>query len=109
MDNTSDHRARLVVVERGLEELKGTVNDLAKNINRWISDQANAPRPIPFKEIVVTAGATLAMFYGILQFLDSRSAPHIDALKFRMEKAEKDLERLAPLKYMQLLSPVPPR
>lgn len=100
VDSTADHRARLVVVERGLDELKSTVGDLAKSINRYINEQNKAPRPIPFKEIVVTAVSTLALFSGILTFLDNRTADKIEiahkrdagakaVIEYRLDQIEK--------------------
>jgi hypothetical protein len=72
VDNTSDHRARLVVVEHTLEELKQTVSGLAKTINHHFTELSKQPRALPFKEIVATAGACLAIMVGGLSLLDSR-------------------------------------
>ncbi len=72
MDNASDHRARLVVVEHRLEELSKSVGDLANTINRYVTEQSKQPRALPFKEIVMTVGACLTIMIGGLTLLDSR-------------------------------------
>ena len=88
MDNTSEHRARLTVVENQVAEVRETVRDLSSTINKWIKEQSQVPRPIPFKEIITTAAATLAVFAGVMQFLDSRNERSLEVYKYRIEKLE---------------------
>lgn len=86
VDDTAHHRARLVVVEQGLQELKTTVQDLAKSINQYISEQAKAPRPIPFKEIIATAAATLALVGMVMNMFDARVERAVELSASRMKQ-----------------------
>lgn len=95
-----DHRARLIVVEDGLARLERSVNTLADTLQRYVQEQAKAPRSIPFKEIISTAAATLAFVVGILAFLDSRAATEAKLATYRIERIERDVEKLAPLKHL---------
>lgn len=81
VDSTSDHRARLVVVEHRLEEVTSAIRDLSHSFNKWVKDQASAPRPIPFKEIIVTAVASATFVTTALSFMDSRINTAIEIAK----------------------------
>ena len=89
VDNAPDHRARLVVVERAVTDLKESVGELSRTLNKWMQELSRAPRPIPFKEIVVTAAATLAVFASIISFLDSRAESATRLLQYRIEQLER--------------------
>lgn len=83
MESNEDHRARLVIVEHQMEQVSRQVDELSHSINKWMKDQAAAPRPIPFKEIIATALSTLLLFGGVLAFLDSRAATAIEIARLR--------------------------
>ncbi len=100
VEETHDHRARLTVLERGQDELKESVNNLAKTVNRFISESAKAPRPIPLKEMVATAAATLGLVAMILNLFDNRvgtsvdlalakQRPSVAVYEYRLETLEK--------------------
>ena len=99
-DDLHDHRARLIVVEDKLSRLDQTLTALASEMRHFVQAQANLPRAIPFKEIISTAAATLALVVGILAFLDSRAATEAKLTTYRIEKIERDVERMAPLKHL---------
>jgi len=62
-------------------------------MQRYVEEQARAPRPIPFKEIMITAAATLSVFYGIVQFFEQRIDANTSKLKYQIEILEKKADR----------------
>lgn len=99
-----DAEARLYVVEEQLGRLERSVTSLSDSISRYITEQAGAPRAIPFKEIIVTAGATFALFVAGLQFMDQRNDMATKDMRALIASHAKQLERLAPITYSPQLS-----
>ena len=97
--DASSERARLILVEEGLQRLERSVESLATNISKYIAEQSGAPRTIPFKEIIITAGATFALFVAGLNFMDQRNEMATKDMRFIQQQHAKQLERLAPLTY----------
>lgn len=94
-DSTShDSRlyARVDVLEHTVDRIDKGVNELAKGFREFVERQSSLPRPIPFKEIVATMGATIAVVFGVLQFLDARATTAtelaISRLKLELIAAE---------------------
>lgn len=96
---TADSEARLYVVEEQLGRLERSVTALSDSIGRYITEQAQAPRAIPFKEIITTAGITFALFVAGLQFLDQRQELATRDMRSLLAIHAKQLERLAPVTY----------
>ena len=94
-----ESRARLIVVEEGLVRVERSVDSLTKSISAYMAEQIRAPRAIPFKEIVVTAGASFAFFLAVLGFMDSRNEMASRDVRFLIAQHEKQLQTLAPLTY----------
>lgn len=86
--------ARMTVVESAVERLERTVNTLASSMQRYVEEQVRAPRPIPFKEIMITAAATISVFYGIVQFFEQRMDSNTKILQYRIEQIERKADRL---------------
>jgi len=86
--------ARVIVLENVVDRVEKSVTDLARVVQKSVEAQASAPRQIPFKEIIITAAATLSLFGGILTFLDSRSAKDFDLMKEKMSFIAYRLEKI---------------
>lgn len=98
-NDISTERARLILVEEGLSRLERSVESLASSIGKYITEQASAPRAIPFKEIIITAGATFALFVAGLNFMDQRNSMATQDMRALLQSHSKQLERLAPITY----------
>lgn len=81
--------ARMSVVESAVDRLERTVNTLAGSMQRYVENQAQQPRPVPFKEIIGTAAASVAIFAAVLAFIDNRQSSHLEVYKYRIEQIEK--------------------
>lgn len=97
--DVSTERARLILVEEGLSRLERSVESLASSIGKYITEQASAPRAIPFKEIIITAGATFALFVAGLNFMDQRNDMATKDMRVLLQSHAKQLERLAPITF----------
>lgn len=104
-EDASSERARLILVEEGLSRLERSVESLASSIGKYIAEQSSAPRSIPFKEIIVTAGATFALFVAGLNFMDQRNDMLTKDMRATIQSHAKQLERLAPITYSSQLQP----
>lgn len=99
-----DSEARLYVVEEQLGRLERSVTNLSESIGRYISEQAQAPRAIPFKEIIATAAITFGLFVAGLNFMDQRHELATKDMRNTLVSHAKQLERLAPITYSPQLS-----
>lgn len=87
---------RVDVLEHTVGELRVAFVDLAKEVRRFMERTNEQPRPIPFKEIITTAAATLGLVVGILSFLDARVDTKLEAknapmavIQYRIDQLEK--------------------
>jgi hypothetical protein len=91
---------RVDVLEHAVVDLKNVVTDMSKDLKRFVERVSEQPRPIPFKEIITTAAATLGLLVGVLSFLDARADTKLDArmkdqaapmavLQYRIDQLEK--------------------
>ena len=101
LDRIGALESRHEVFAQGLNRLEKMTEGLTQQFSQFMKEQSQAPRSIPFKEIVTTAAATFALGTTILLFLDNRSQltnqPHIERVKDQSEKIarlEYKLERL---------------
>lgn len=100
MDNTRDHRERLVVLERDVyelakglgnfrQEVKQSLTDLSSEVRSLFAEQAKAPKAHSYREIAMTVGVTIsimtASLTGLAQFYKLLGA--VDA--YRLEQLEK--------------------
>ena len=99
--------ARMTVVESTVERLERTVNSMASSMQRYIEEQARSPRPIPFKEIMLTAAATLTVFYGIVQFFEQRIEANTSKMKYQIELLERNTEKRAEKPAAIFIRPMP--
>lgn len=90
-DSLSEARlySRVDVLEHTVDEIKSVLTDFAKEVREYMRTQQNAPRAIPFREIVTTMAATLAVVWGVLKFLDDRDMRAMEVHKYRIEQLER--------------------
>lgn len=84
-----DLSARVDVLEHSVGKLEAGVNDLAKALYKFMDTVREQPRPIPFKEIIVTIAVTLGVFVTLAQGLQYWSDRNIAVLEYRLQSLEK--------------------
>lgn len=94
-----EFQARLLVVENDVGQVKSMIVDLTKVVRESIAVHHNAPRAIPFKEIISSVGGTLAVVAIIMNFMNGWQELTTRDLSRQIARHEKQLEILAPLTY----------
>jgi hypothetical protein len=78
---------RVVAVETKLETLTSAVHDLTKAVR----DVMSRPQNIAWREVAITAGAFLALFAYVGNFLESQHAKNVAVDKWRIAAIERAL------------------
>ena len=97
--DTPEFQARLLVVESEVGQVRLLIKDLATDVREALNKQHQAPRAIPFKEIIVSASASFALCVGLLNFMASQNELANRDIRRDVASHAKQLERLAPLTY----------
>lgn len=87
--------ARVTLIEENLLRIEKNVAEVVN----LIREQEREPRAVPFKEIVLTVGATLTVFYGVLRFIDERYDAAVRPVRDVVTRHEAEMSRLRPLVY----------
>lgn len=88
----AENSARVQVIETKLEHFALAINELTKAVK----DIASRPQQIAWREIAVTAGAFLALFAYVGNYLEGQYSKNIAVERYRIEQAERKLCTIAP-------------
>lgn len=81
--------ARVEVLEQGVQHIAASVDSLSKSFARFVDKQNDRPVPIPFKEIIVTAGACFGLLLGISNWVDARISAQLAKPVYQIEQLQK--------------------
>jgi len=94
MAETMDISARMTLVESAVGRLETSVGQIANSMRDYIEKQAQQPRVLPLKEIMLTIGATLTVLSFAIKFIDDRTESHFAVANHRIEILESTVASL---------------